>query len=119
MDINFMSYVSLMMLFLAQPELKTAPKHCFHIVNVSSIAGHLTCCRNSDYSASKFALNGFVEALRQELNTDLPNIALTTFYPYYINTGLFEGFKPKLGMILPTLEASYVVDVMYNSIMSE
>ena len=64
MDINFMSYVSLMMLFLAQKELKDAPRHRYHIVNVSSIAGHMTCCRNSDYSASKFALTGFVDSLR-------------------------------------------------------
>jgi len=34
------------------------------MVNVSSIAGHMTCQRNSDYSASKFALTGFIEALR-------------------------------------------------------
>lgn len=46
-------------------------------------------------------------------------MALTNFYPYYINTGLFEGFKPKLDMILPTLEADYVVQVMYTAIMSE
>lgn len=93
--------------------------HRYHIVNVSSIAGHMTCARNSDYSASKFALTGFVDALRQELNVEMPQIALTTFYPYYINTGLFEGFKPKLGIFLPMLEAKYVVDVMYKSIMSE
>lgn len=78
----------------------------------------MTSSRNSDYSASKFALNGFVDALRQELMGGAP-IALTNFYPYYINTGLFEGFKPKLGLILPTLDAKYVVDVMYTAIMAE
>lgn len=77
----------------------------------------MTSARNSDYSASKFALTGFVEALRQEIIGG--PIALTNFYPYYINTGLFEGFKPKLSMILPTLEAKSVVDIMYNAIMSE
>lgn len=64
MDINFISYVHLCMLFLKQKEIKGAPKHRFHIVNVSSIAGHMTCSRNSDYSASKFALTGFADALR-------------------------------------------------------
>ncbi len=77
----------------------------------------MTSARNSDYSASKFALTGFVDALRQEIYES--NIALTTFYPYYINTGLFEGFKPLLGWIMPTLDANYVVDVMYTAIMSE
>lgn len=66
----------------------------------------MTSSRNSDYSASKFALTGFLDAFRQE-NLDGP-IALTNFYPYYINTGLFEGFKPKLGLILPTLDAREV-----------
>ena len=79
----------------------------------------MSCSRNSDYSASKFALNGFLEALRQELNTDMPQISLTTFHPYYINTGLFAGFKPKLALLIPTLEAGYVIDVMYHAIMSE
>lgn len=104
MDVNFMSYVSLMMLFLRQAELKNAPMHRYHIANVCSIAGHMTCVRNSDYSASKFALVGFVDALRQELYVEMPHVALTTFYPYYINTGLFKGFKPFLAIFLPMLE---------------
>jgi all-trans-retinol dehydrogenase (NAD+) len=53
------------------------------------------------------------------LATELPHVALTTFYPYYINTGLFEGFKPIVGMIIPTLDANYVVETMYSKIMSE
>ena len=67
MDINFMSYVSLMMLFMKQNEIKKAGQPRFQLVNVSSIAGHMTSSRNSDYSASKFALTGFLDALRQEL----------------------------------------------------
>ena len=46
-------------------------------------------------------------------------IILTNFYPYYINTGLFEGFKPVLGIFLPTLDANEVVDIMYAGIMAE
>ena len=79
----------------------------------------MTSARNSDYSASKFALTGFADALRQELAAKGSPVALTNFYPYYINTGLFEGFKPKLDMILPTLEAQYVVEAMYTAIMAE
>ena len=89
------------------------------MVNVSSIAGHMTCQRNSDYSASKFALTGFIEALRQELVVTKSPVALTNFYPYYINTGLFEGFKPLLGVILPTLDQHFVADRMYEAIMAE
>jgi len=44
---------------------------------------------------------------------------MTNFYPYYIDTGLFEGFKPTLGWILPTLKASHVTDRMHSAIMAE
>ena len=65
MDINFHSYVHLCMLFLEQPAIKNlAEGHRFHLCNVNSIAGHVTCQRNSDYSASKFALTGFTDSLR-------------------------------------------------------
>ena len=46
-------------------------------------------------------------------------LRMTTFYPYYIDTGLFEGFQPKMGWILPTLKKEYVIDRMYNAIMAE
>ena len=64
MEVNFLSYVQLIMLFLKQQQIKDCLPHRFHIVNVSSIAGHLTSARNSDYSASKFALTGFADSLR-------------------------------------------------------
>lgn len=98
--------------------MKDCPPHRFHIVNVSSIAGHLTSARNSDYSASKFALTGFADSLRQELGWNSA-VSLTNFYPYFINTGLFEGFKPKLRFILPTLDAEAVAKQMYHDIMAE
>ena len=44
---------------------------------------------------------------------------MTNFYPYYINTGLFEGFNPTLGWFLPTLDAQYVGCRMYDAIMAE
>ena len=65
MDINFNSYVHLSMLFLAQKSIDNQVEGTrFHLVNVNSIAGHITCSRNSDYSASKFALNGYSDSLR-------------------------------------------------------
>lgn len=65
MEINFNSYVHLCMLFLSQNEIQDPRMgERFHLCNVNSIAGHLTCQRNSDYSASKFALTGFTDALR-------------------------------------------------------
>lgn len=126
MDINFHSYVQLIMLFQAQQALQGRERTDFHLVNVSSIAGHLSCQRNSDYSASKFALNGFVDALRQEVECNYdrkrfnrPPYVITNVYPYFINTGLFEGFEPRLRFLLPTLDSQYVVDRIYNAILAE
>lgn len=46
-------------------------------------------------------------------------VKLTNFYPYYIDTGLFEGFKPTMRWILPTLKADHVTRRMYQAIMTE
>ena len=64
----------------------------------------MTCSRNSDYSASKFALTGFMDALRQELIHRGVKVHMTNFYPYFINTGMLDGFKPKMRFILKTLD---------------
>ena len=120
MDINFSSYVHLTMLFLEQTgakDKKTA--HQYHLVFMSSIAGHITCQRNSDYCASKFALNGFTGSLREELKMSGLPINMTIFYPYFINTGLFEGFQPRLRYIVPTLKAESTIKRIHEAIMAQ
>lgn len=79
----------------------------------------MTCQRNTDYSASKFALCGFVESLRYELLEANSPVKMTNFYPYYINTGFFAGFKPRLAAILPTLDAEYTARRMCEAVMAE
>jgi len=61
-EVNFFALVE--MTRLALPLLKngTAPM----VVNVSSILGHRGAPHNSEYSASKFAVHGFSEAIRSE-----------------------------------------------------
>ena len=44
---------------------------------------------------------------------------MTNFYPYYINTGLFKGFAPLLGLVVPMLDTEYVAKRMYQAIMAE
>ena len=44
---------------------------------------------------------------------------MTNFYPYYIDTGLFEGFKPTMRWILPTLKSDKVIRRIYSAIMTE
>mmetsp|Transcript_1535 Transcript_1535/g.1033 ORF Transcript_1535/g.1033 Transcript_1535/m.1033 type:complete len:90 (+) Transcript_1535:337-606(+) len=64
MEINVTSQVLLCMEFLKQKEIKGSAHGRFHLVNVSSVAGHMTSEYFSDYCASKFALRGFITCLR-------------------------------------------------------
>jgi short-subunit dehydrogenase len=57
-----------------------------HIVCVSSLAGLIGLKNRTIYSASKHALRGYFESLRQELYQS--PIKITMVYPGYINTNL-------------------------------
>jgi NAD(P)-dependent dehydrogenase (short-subunit alcohol dehydrogenase family) len=63
MGINFWGVVHGVKYFL--PMLKKEPRA--HIVNISSVFGIVAPAGQSAYSASKFAVRGFTEALRHEL----------------------------------------------------
>jgi short-subunit dehydrogenase len=63
MEVNFFSLVE--MIRLALPVLKHGRTPI--IVNTSSILGHRGVPHNSEYCASKFAVQGFSESLRAEL----------------------------------------------------
>lgn len=66
MEVNFFGLTETIRAFL--PMLKKGNKPA--IVNISSIAGKRGIPARSDYSASKFAVQGFSEALRPELAKD-------------------------------------------------
>ena len=82
----------------------------YHLVNIISIAGHMASAQNSDYCGSKFALTGTFDAIRQginfieisfahkllEIGYDRPNVCMTNIYPYFIDTGMFQGFNPRV-----------------------
>lgn len=62
-----------------------------YIINVSSLAGQNAHPKMAAYNASKFGLNGFTEALMQEVRAD--NIKVTTIAPGSVNT-FFGGKEP-------------------------
>jgi short-subunit dehydrogenase len=65
-----------------------------HIVNVSSVAGYIGLFGSTAYRASKFAVIGFSEALRSELNAS--GIQVSVFCPPDTDTPLFhEANKTK------------------------
>src|SRR5213083_956033 len=63
------------------------------IVNISSIGGKVAVPHMASYSASKFALTGFSDAIRAELARD--NIYVTTVAPGMMRTGSHVNAKFK------------------------
>ena len=57
-----------------------------HIVNVSSVAGRTARAGFAAYNATKWGVNGFSEALRQEVNRY--NIRVTIIEPGVVETGI-------------------------------
>lgn len=57
-----------------------------HIVNVSSVAGRQASTNSSGYNATKFGVNGFTEALRQEITQE--GIRTTLIEPGVVDTEL-------------------------------
>lgn len=57
-----------------------------HVVNLSSVAGRIAYANSSGYNATKFGVNGFTEALRQEVADD--GIRTTLIEPGAVETEL-------------------------------
>nr|MDQ3374686.1 SDR family NAD(P)-dependent oxidoreductase [Acidobacteriota bacterium] len=62
-----------------------------YIINISSLAGQNAHPKMAAYNASKFGLNGFSEALMQEVRAD--NIRVSAICPGSVNT-YFGGDEP-------------------------
>lgn len=68
------------------------------ILNIASAAATVSNPRMSVYAASKWALYGWSDSLRLELeSSEAKHLRVTTFCPSYVSTGMFEGAK---GMLL-------------------
>lgn len=108
-DVNIISHFWLCKQFL--PKMIELNKG--HIVNVSSVLGIMAGSQLSDYSATKFAVCGFTEALRVELNTmnRANKIKVSVVCPFHIKTDLFKGTKFKyLKWMGLSMEPEYVAD---------
>jgi len=84
-------------------------KNIGHICNISSSAGLVSNPKMSVYCASKWALNGWSDSLRIEMNQLGKNIKVTTVTPYYIDTGMFKGVKSIIPIIKPENAARKII----------
>lgn len=64
-----------------------------HICNIASAAGLLALPKMSVYTASKWAIMGWSDSVWIELRQMHSPVRITTFAPYFINTGMFDGVK--------------------------
>ena len=83
-----------------------------YIINISSLAGQNPHPRMAAYNASKFGLNGFSEALMQEVRHD--NIKVSYICPGSVNTD-FGGDTPspeKAWQLQPADIAAVVIDLL-------
>jgi short-subunit dehydrogenase len=87
MNINFWGTVYGVKLFLPVLHEQAAA----HIVNVSSVFGFIAPPGNAAYSASKFAVRGFTEALRHELKET--NITVSCVHPGGVATNIARAGK--------------------------
>lgn len=71
-----------------------------HICNIASAAGMISNPRMSVYAASKWAVIGWSDSVRIELQERRSNVHFTTVAPYYINTGMFDGVRSRFFPIL-------------------
>ena len=84
MNINFWGVVHGTKAFL--PHLKKSGEG--HIVNMSSVFGLISVPSQSAYNAAKFAVRGFTDALRMELEIDGSGVSATTIHPGGIKTNI-------------------------------
>lgn len=110
-DINVLAHFWTLEAFL--PAMKK--NNHGHIVSLSSIAGVVGIPNLVPYTASKFAVRGYMEALMDELNWNPYNqIKTTTICPFMVNTGLCKKPYVKFEKMLNLLDPKTVAEkIMY------
>ena len=82
-----------------------------HIVNIGSYLGEVPAAGLASYCASKYAVIGFSEALRDELAGT--GVTVTAVLPSAVRTELASGIR--LGGILPTVEPEDIANAVIRS----
>ncbi|MGH9085794.1 MAG: SDR family NAD(P)-dependent oxidoreductase [Acidimicrobiales bacterium] len=96
MGINFWGVVHGTKAFL--PHLRASGEG--HVVNLSSVFGLISVPSQSAYNAAKFAVRGFTDALRMELEIERSCVSATTVHPGGVRTNIARKAR-----IDPSVEA--------------
>jgi NADP-dependent 3-hydroxy acid dehydrogenase YdfG len=84
----------LYMTYAALPNMRKAGSG--HLVNISSVAGRTARAGSAVYNATKWGVNAFTEALRQELVSDKLKIRTTLIEPGAVETELASHNRPEV-----------------------
>ncbi|KFR06237.1 Epidermal retinol dehydrogenase 2, partial [Nipponia nippon] len=114
--VNFLSQVWTCKAFL--PAMMTCNRG--HLVSIASVAALLGTYRMSDYTASKCAIIGMMEALDSELyHAGKQGIKTTIICLSIVNTELAKGVQTPNHLLLPVYEAEYVASKIMDAIQKE
>jgi len=87
------------------------------ILNIASAAGTLANPNMSVYAASKWAMLGWSESMRLELDRETSGrVAVTTFCPSYVSTGMFAGARGPL--MTPIMTPETAVDAAWSGMLA-
>lgn len=89
MSINFWGVVHGTKAFL--PHLKAAGEG--HVINMSSVFGLISVPGQAAYNAAKFAVRGFTDALRMELELNPCGVSCTTVHPGGVKTNIARNAR--------------------------
>ncbi|UOQ57528.1 SDR family NAD(P)-dependent oxidoreductase [Leucobacter allii] len=90
MEVNFFGVLNGVQTFLPRMREQSGRKH---IVNTSSLAVHSTNPGHAPYTASKHAVDGLSDVLREELVDHRDDFGVTVLYPGLITTNIGETSK--------------------------
>ncbi|MBT8319500.1 MAG: SDR family oxidoreductase [Gramella sp.] len=109
MGVNSLAPMKLTLALL--PEM--LKKGAGHIINISSAASMLSNPKMAVYCASKWAMTGWSDSLRLEMEREKTGVQVLTVMPYYIDTGMFEGVKsPVIPVLKPQKVAKKIIQAI-------
>lgn len=111
MEVNIIGLMQLTHAFL--PDLIAKPES--YLVNLTSAAALIALPWGTSYSASKWAVLGFTDSIREELRLQgHRQVRVSAICPSYIATGMFEGARPAHGtwMLRPEKVAYALIRAM-------
>lgn len=109
MDVNVLAPMLLTLTLL--PGMVTRGRG--HVVNIASAAAMVSNPLMSVYCASKWAMTGWSDSLRLEMERAGTGVKVTTVMPYYTDTGMFAGVRSP---VIPILRMEHLTTEIVRAI---